>query len=58
MIEAHSALLRKFTELAFDEVAEMRWQESEPAEADNIDVGPATETDLQSELMEPSENPF
>ena len=57
-IAAHSALLRKFTELAFDEAAEMRWQESRPAEADNIDVGPATETDLQSDLMEPSGNPF
>jgi len=27
MIAAHSALLRKFTELAFDESAEMRWEE-------------------------------
>jgi len=39
---AHSELLRKFTELAFDEAAEMRWQESQPAEADHIDVGSAT----------------
>jgi hypothetical protein len=38
MMAAHSALLRKFTELAFDESAEARWQESRPAEADNIDV--------------------
>jgi len=51
-------LLRKFTELAFDETAEMRWQESRPAEADNMDVGPATETDWQSNLMEASGNPF
>jgi hypothetical protein len=58
MIAAHLALLRKFTELAFDEVAEARWQESRPAEADNIDVGPATETDLQSDLMEAPGNPF
>jgi hypothetical protein len=48
----------KFTDLAFDEPAEMRWQESQPTEADNIDVGPATETDLQSDLMEASGNPF
>jgi hypothetical protein len=45
MMAAHSALLRKFTEVAFDELAEMRWQESRPAGADNMDVGPATETD-------------
>jgi len=58
MIAAHSALLGKFTELAFDEPAEMRWEESRPMEADNIDVGPATETDLQGDLMEASGNPF
>ena len=27
---AHSDLLRKFTDLAFDEAAEARWQESRP----------------------------
>jgi len=48
----------KFTDLAFDETAEMRWQESRPTEADNIEVGPATETALQSDLMEASGNPF
>ena len=58
MMAAHSALLRKFTELAFDEAAEARWQESRPAEADNIDVGPATETDLQSDLIAASGNPL
>jgi hypothetical protein len=58
MMAAHSALLVKFTELAFDEAAEMRWQESRPAEADNIDVGPATETDLQGDFIEASGNPF
>ena len=58
MTAAHAALLRKFTELAFDESAEMRWQESRQTEADNIDVGPATETDLQSDLIESSSNPF
>jgi hypothetical protein len=50
--------LRKFTELAFDEAAEARWPESRPTEADNMDVGPATETDLQSELIEASGDPF
>jgi hypothetical protein len=44
--------------LAFDEAAEMGWQESRPMEADNMDVGPATETDLQRDLMEASGNPF
>jgi len=58
MMAAHSDLLRKFTGLAFDEAAEARWQESRPGEADNIDVGPATETDLQSDLIEASGNPF
>ena len=53
-----NTLLRKFTELAFDETAEMRWQESRPAGADNIDVGPATETDLQSDLIEAAGDPF
>jgi len=54
---AHSALLRKFTELVFDESAEMCWQESRPMEADNMDVGPAAATDLQGDLMEASGNP-
>ena len=55
---AHGALLRKFTDLAFDESAEVRWQESQPTEADNFDVGPAPETDLQNDLIEASGNPF
>jgi hypothetical protein len=58
MMAAHSDLLRKFTDLAFDEAAEIRWQESRPTEADNLDVGPASDTDLQSDLIEPSGNPF
>jgi hypothetical protein len=57
MLAAHSALLREFTQLAFDESAEARWQESRPTEAD-IDVGPATRTDLQSDLIEALRNPF
>ena len=44
-IKSLGDLVRKFTELAFEESVEMRWQESRPAEADNLDVGPATETD-------------
>ena len=58
MMAAHSGLLRKFTELAFDEAAEVRWEESRPMEAHNIDLGPATETEFQGDLMEASGNPF
>ena len=47
-----------YPELAFEESAEARWQESQRTEADNMDVGPATETDLQSDLMEASGNQF
>jgi hypothetical protein len=53
-----NGLLRKFTDLAFDESAAVRWQEAQPTEADNIDVGPATESDLQNDLIEASANPF
>ena len=58
MVAVDAALLQKFTDLAFNESAEMRWQESQRAEADNIDVGPMTADDLQGELLETSENPF
>jgi hypothetical protein len=51
MTAIHADLLRKFTELAFDESAEMRWEESQPTEADNIDVGPATGTELEKDLF-------
>ncbi len=54
----HSMLLQKFTELAFDDMAQTRWQEAWPGEADNIDVGPLTEADLQEDLLKLSENPF
>jgi hypothetical protein len=58
MTAAHSALSRKFDELAFDESAAVRWQESSLAEADNIDVGPVAATELQGDLVEQSGNPF
>jgi hypothetical protein len=44
--------------LAFDEATETRWRESDQAEADNIDVGPVTETDSQNDLFESTGNPF
>jgi hypothetical protein len=55
---AQAGLLRKFTELAFDESAEVRWEESRPTEADNIDLGPLTETELQNDLLESTGHPF
>jgi hypothetical protein len=58
MKAVNSMLLRKFTELAFDDMAQMRWEESQPAEADNIDVGPLTAEDLQTTMLESSGNPF
>jgi hypothetical protein len=45
-------------ELAFDEAAEIRWQEARLTEADNIDVGPLAETYYQNDLNESSMNPF
>ena len=56
--EVNSMLLRKFTELACDEMAEARWKESVKWKADNIDVGPLTEADLQRELIKASDDPF
>jgi hypothetical protein len=53
MTAVHSALLQKFTELAFDDASEIRWQER--TEPDNLDV-PATESECN--LFETSENPF
>jgi len=58
MTSADAGLSRKFTDLAFDEAAAVRWDESRPTEADNIDVGPATEMALQNDLIESSGNPF
>ncbi len=55
---AHSDLLRKFTELAFDESAETRWQESHREKSDNINVGPRAETDLQNDLFGSARNFF
>ena len=58
LLAAHRMLWRKFEELAFDASAGLRWQESEAQEADNIDVGPVTEADLDGELFDTSGNPF
>jgi hypothetical protein len=58
MTAAHAALSRKFDELAFDESAAVRWQEAQPTEADNIDVGSFTETNLQNDFIQASGNPF
>jgi hypothetical protein len=58
LVAVNAMLLRKFSELAFDDMAEARWQESGLAEADNIDVGPLTAEDLQTALIESSDDPF
>ena len=52
------ALLRKFTDLAFGELMEIRSREERPTEAANIDVGPLTEADLQGDLLETTDDPF
>jgi hypothetical protein len=48
-----SALLQKFTDLAFDETTDGRWPE-----ADNLDVGPVTDADLHDDFFEKLKNPF
>ena len=58
MAAAQSDLLRKFTELTFDESAQACWQESQRRGVDNIDGVPVTETDLQNDLFETAANPF
>jgi hypothetical protein len=58
MVAVDAALLQKFTDLAFDESAEMRWREARLDEPDNVDVGPVETDDLQSDLFGVSENPF
>jgi hypothetical protein len=58
MNTAQSDLLRKFTELAFNESAEARRQESQRTEADNIDVEPVTDSEVQCDWFDSSRNPF
>ena len=58
LLAVNTMLLRKFSELACDEMAQSRWLEAQPPEADNIDVGPLTESELQDDLFESSGNPF
>ena len=58
LVAVNAALLQKFTELAFDDMAEVRWREAQPPAADNIDVGPVTEEDLQAPMFESADDPF
>ena len=51
-------MLQKFTDLALDESAEMRWREAQPGEADNIDVGPMMADDMQKDMFDDYKNPF
>jgi hypothetical protein len=58
MTTACRGLWHRFEELAFDAPATVPWREKRPPEADNIDVGPLTEADLQDDLFRPSDVPF
>jgi hypothetical protein len=55
---AYRVLWQKFEEFAFYASAGTRWQEAMSPEADNIDVGPLMEADLQPDIFKTSENPF
>jgi len=55
---AQSDLLRKFTDLAFDDSAKTRWLEAEQKGADGMDLEAKTELELESGLFERSENSF
>jgi hypothetical protein len=58
MAMVQSDLLREFTDVAFGESARVRWQASQQAEANNIDEGPAAQTDSQNDLFLASQHPF
>jgi len=58
LLAVNTMLLRKSSELACDEMAEMRWQETQAAEADNIDVGPLSAEVLQTTMLESHNEPF
>jgi hypothetical protein len=58
LVAVDAALLEKFTDLAFDDAAEMRWREAQPGEADNMDAGPMTANDIQKDLFQDRECPF
>lgn len=58
MATVQSDLLRKFTDIAFDESAQVRWRESQRGEAENVVEMHRTEKDLQNELFESAENRF
>ena len=54
----NSALLNKFTELAFDEMAQMCAPKTTHEAADEYDFGPLTSDDLQTELLPANDDPF
>jgi len=58
LLAINTMLLRKFSELACEEITEMRWQETQPAEADNVDIGSPPEADLQGDLLATPGDPF
>ena len=58
LAEVETALLRKFTDLAFDDDVEGRLERSSLCSGDNVGDGPVTVADLQGELLGGSEHPF
>ena len=58
MKAVHAALMRKFTDLAFDASQNAQGNENPPAEADEIDLGNIAEADFQNDLLDPSDDPF
>jgi hypothetical protein len=54
MTAAQSDLLRKFTELAFDESAEMGWQVASRGKAGCNDEALVVKKDLQNDWLESS----
>jgi hypothetical protein len=58
MTTAQSDLLRKFTDLAFDESAKVRSQEFQRVEAEDIEADTAKAADLQTDLFGSSRKLF
>jgi hypothetical protein len=58
MNTAQSDLSRKFTELAFDKSADVRWEESGRSEADSVELDSEAASGLQKDLFESPGEPF
>ena len=56
MATVQSDLLGKFTDIAFDESAQVWWQESQRGRAENISARSEVETNLQNDLSGSARN--